>query len=359
MKILFIYLCLLIPLNSFSDEIDDFLEGAGDSELASLEELNEGYDESDLTFPANFEVVDQISDDEFQVRKPKVKKYKEKTKAKDWTPVPFKAAIKPGSLIYAINSDKKFYIKRKMYVRARLKVGGSSTSYLISKDGKIKYKTNTNNLISVQPDLELRPKIDPLIVYKGRTEFFTVDENIKFKHFLNYGFGPTSTNYLPVIYRANSTSAFTYRLDSKNYYDSKFPIDFGLNLNYEFGYWEDSQIGTVTFKSLNWGPVIRWSFWKGKTGFWNLHFGAFKSIFHKAVKEPDTHEFSTLGLLIDLERAQKTRLGTFLFGAGYRQSQSSIKNSTEYLENLSVKGSNKTITFTVGYLFDWDLSWSE
>ena len=58
---------------------------------------------------------------------------------------------------------------------------------------------------------------------------------------------------------------------------------------------------------------------------------------------------------MDLERVGETRWGPIIFGGGIRYQRSSVKETTEFLQIPTVRGDILSLSFSVGYLFKWNL----
>ncbi len=341
-----LFLMMRIP-QSISDELDDFLGDAQsyNPELTIL----------DNKATADFETVDTLIHEEQNFEKRKYRKNQNSIARASWAPKIFTALVQVGSKLIDVKTNKVLKVKRAFYARAREKVVGSQISYILDQKGKIRYRTSTWNLADIESDIKLLPKISALEIYEGKQSFHSIDKSLPLSHFLSYHFETITTNYYPMLFRGNSKSALAYRLQFKSYYRSHSPLNFGLNLQYNFGYWEDTKVGLLTWKALFIGPTTHLSFWENNNSSWHLHFGIGQSLFHHSEKKPDKHKLSSTAILLDIERASHTRYGKFLIGGGLRWTKSAVKETTELIINNAQKGNTISISFAIGYLYDWSL----
>lgn len=344
---LLVVVCVLNSPLTFSDDLDDFLNDAplsSDSVLIDLE--NE--------VGADFDIVDDLTTkkktfDESLIITPKFKKARGVGKTE-----PFTAQVRKGSIVYDLETGKPFRFKKALVVKAQLVGIGASRVFILDKKGKKRYQTQAQNAVNIERAVGLEPQINPLIVYTDKRHSKSSDEDIKFSHFLSYSVEAIRTNYYATIFRGERQSANANVLQAKNYFvTDNFPIQVGFNISSRFGFWEDPVLGTLVWNGLFIGPSFMRTFWQKKDSRWNFHISAYKSLFHKSEKAPDQHSFSTLGLQGELEKEFDTDLGPVTLGVSYRWSQSSVKDSTEYLENEALKGEAIAFGAYLSYRFNW------
>lgn len=332
MKRIVIILISLYPwINASSQEVDDFLD------------------------QIDFEPIDQLTQMKKERESKKFKPPVYKAPRQIWLPPVFQAMIKPGTIIINQKTNEQILIEKSIYVYARELVVGSQTSLIKDKNGEFSYRTKTTNLVSVEADTKLHPQVNPNIIYKGRTNYhstnkeFPIDLTFKFQSY------SLTTNYLPTLFRGSENKASGKELAISSYHLSELPLQFGLSAIYDFGYWEDSVIGTSTWKSFYLGPESRVKFLVSDQAEHYLKLGVYKSIFHRMEKAPETHSFSTIKFGSSIERVQKTDYGTWNFGLHYGLYKSSIKTTTEYLDNSQPRGSSVSLGASIGYVWDYDL----
>jgi hypothetical protein len=334
---------------TFADELDEFLMNSGSSSESVFIDIEEKTD-------AQFGVVDELSKEDRAYKDslynpPRFKKRKVTIK-----PEPYVAQLKVGTILKKINGEEVYRVTRPVVVKAVEKIAGSQIVTILNKDNQEVYTTKTSNAVNIEQEVALNPDIEPTIVYTDKRDYNIVDTEVKFRHFISYHLESIRSDYFPTIYRGTKQTAQGNILESKNYFVSnRFPVQFGFNVNYHFGFWEDPTLGTVTWQGLFAGPSIMRSFWKKKDSRWNMHLNGFKSIFHESKKDPDFHKFSTLGLQLELEKEIDFSTGSYTLGVNYRWSRSSVKETSEFLQNEAIKGQVIGFGVYLSYKFDWIL----
>ena len=342
-------LLFLLTDPGMGDELDDFLEDVGGS--------NTNLELFDLSPVGDFKEIDTLADKE---KESEEKKYRQvipenSVRRRYQEPRTFTVLIKEGSKLIDIETNQEFKTTRTFYARAREKVVGSRTSYILNNKGVIRYSTKTTNLIDVEEDRKLLPKVSALEVYEGKNSFYSFDKSLPLSHFFNYYAGAMATDYYANLFKGDSKRAFSYQFQLKNYYRSRSPINFGLGIYYNYGYWKDSNRSTLIWRGLFIGPTVHTSFGESENSSWHLHFGVGQSLYHDSQRGSYRHRYSSTFMQLELERAIHSRLGKFLIGGGIHLSQSSIKETDEDITRKPLKGQSIGLHLSVGHLSSWNL----
>lgn len=340
---------LLSPVNSYSDDLEDFLEDSGNSSQSVLIDIEEDVG-------ARFDVVDGINERKKTLEESLIIPPKYKAPREFGNPKPFTAQLKAGSILRNLKTGKAFRLEKPLVVKAQSTVLGGSQVFIFDKEGKKRYETKAYNAVNIEHVVQMNPDIDPLVTYTDTPRYGAIDRETNFSHFFTYHLEAIRTEYYSTIFRGSRQSANAYQLQTKSYFFKKdFPVQMGINLSGQIGYWEDPTLGTVTWSGLFFGPSIMRSFWKNQDNQWNMHLSAFRSIIHESQKTPDRHKYSTSGLQMEIEKEMGTSYGPFIVGLSYRWTRSSIKSSSEFLFNQSLKGQVTSFGAHIGYRFDWML----
>lgn len=347
LHLLFILSISFSSINVGADDLEDFLMDAPLSKESILIDIEEDVG-------AKFEIVDELTKrkkilEESLIIPPKYDRPRTFGK-----PVPFTAQLKKGSILRNLDTGKPFRLKKPLVVKAEQVVLGSNRVFILNKSGEKRYETQAVNAVNIEETVRLNPDINPLIVYTDKPKFGSIDQELKFSHFFSYHIESIRSDYYATIFRGERQSATGNILEAKSYFlTDRFPIHIGFNVNAHFGFWEDPELGTVTWRGLFIGPSVMRSFWQKPDGRWNFHLSAFKSVYHESEKAPDKHMYSTLGLQSEIEKEFDTSYGPVTLGLSYRWSRSSIKDSTEYLENEALKGQVIGFGAYMSYRYNW------
>ena len=339
---------LNIQAQNWSSEVDEFLD---DPNVIQDYKNLEGLENK------NYEIIDGIAKQKEKIKKRLNWKEPPKRKPRIFTETePYTAQLKKGSILKNEKTGKYVKVFRDVIVKARETYIGSREAFVLDKDGNEKYTTQTHNVVNVEHEVAMTPKIDPLIVYRDKDHYHSENKNLNFNTYVGFHVESISTSYYADIYRGERQSAQNYTLEAKTYFlAEKIPYNIGLNLQYQYGYWQDETIGTVTWSGVHIGPSFMASFWEKKNGRWNAHLNLFKSLFHESEKSPDIHKFSTIGTQIEFEKEIFSSYGKYSIGIKYTWMKSTIKESSEYLENVANRGVISSFGGYITYNFGWDL----
>ena len=286
----------------------------------------------------------------------KAKKYYRKRKKKEIKIPeeypPFIVYVKKGALLTNLRNLKTVQTDSSFYSKAKTVPQNGDIIFLLNKKGKPLYEVNGKYTINMEQEQNLLPTTSSLEVYDQKLKLEIKQKEIPFQYFFNYYLESISTSYYPSLFRGNSKSAFANRLNFKTYYVTAAPINFGIDLDYQFGFWKDNFVGTVTWKTLLIGPNIHAVLSENLESSWHLHFGVGKSIYHQSQKGIDKHKYSTTTIKLDLDHASHSQYGKILIGGSLRLAQSTLTNSTELLINKPIKSSTLGIGISLGYLYD-------
>ncbi|MCF8057749.1 MAG: hypothetical protein K9K67_00525 [Bacteriovoracaceae bacterium] len=346
-QILLFVLISFCFVNNFADDLDDFLIDAPLSKESVLIDI-----EGDTR--AEFDIVDGLTKRKKTLEESLIIPPKYNMPRTFGQPVPFTAQLRKGAVLTDLKSGKPFRVKKPLVVKAELVYLGSKDVFILNKSGEKRYETRAENAVNIENTVRLNPDINPLIVYTDKKKYGSTDEDLKFSHFFSYHIESIRSDYYSTIFRGERQSATGNIFEVKNYFiTDRFPIQIGFNINAHFGFWEDPELGIVTWRGVFVGPSVMRTFWQKPDGRWNFHVSAFQSVYHQSKKNPDTHNYSTLGLQSEIEKEFDTTYGPVTLGLSYRWSRSSIKDSTEYLENEALKGQVIGFGAYLSYRYNW------
>lgn len=333
---------------SWNEDVDQFLD---DPQVIEDYKNLEGLEQN------NYNFIDRLRNQKEKVTEKLQWKEPPPTKPRIFTETkPYTAQLKEGSILTHVKSGKRVKVFREVIVKAKETFVGSHQTYILDKNGNEKYTTQTRNAINIEHEVTLRPQIDPIAVYTDKSNYHSEDKDLNFSTYLGFHIESINTQYYATIYRGEKQSAQNYTIEGKTYLLTEdTPYNFGLNLQYQFGYWDDPSIGTVTWSALHIGPSFMTSFWQKKKGRWNIHLNLFKSLFHESQKNPDRHKFSSVGMQLEFEKEFFSNYGNYSLGVKYTWMKSSVKDSTEYLENIANKGEISSFGAYINYNFGWTL----
>ena len=345
--LLTVFLSALPAFSSFSalDELEEFLEGA--------ESGIEGVD---------FEVINDLRRHSTTFETPPSESIaSDKRKyVKAIRPTTFRAVLRRGSIIYDLKGENSYRIGRDIYDLAREKDGVEGLCYLLGKEKKSLYYTDTANLQSIDKTIDLRPEAVKDRHLRGRGEFLgSMDSNksLTVRHDFSVAGERTSGPYIDAILdiAPGSSNTNVMRLDWKAYYLSALPFNMGIHLGANRGAIQGAnpnrQLVSASWMSMSLGPSVQYTL----NSVWDISMSYQKSIFHKMVSGHNSYTLSTHSWQLDITRDFKTPLGILFVGVGYRVPVYRLKNSTVLASRSSSLGHNKAFAMILGYNYDMKL----
>lgn len=334
MKILISFIILTLSTSLYADELDDFLDD--EMSFNTIDTLTEKID---------------LTDQKYRKYKPK-----EYVRVDPQSPVKYYASLQEESKLVNIKTGKVFMNERKLYVLAREVYYGGKWSYLISKDGKIKYKTHTTNLNSVEKVIELRSKIAGDKVYPPKTRIHTSDKSLPIETHFIFRSETSNLSYIGKNLGYTDGNGNSNTIGVKFFAHSFLPVDLGLAFDYQIGSlnFEDDTESSWTAAYI--GPALKWNFYKRGSFDLNTQFAVKKSLFFNTSVGGENVSFSNLLWNVGLEAVYKTQYGNLSIGYESSFIRSSLKG--ELPNRGPVDTEKETMnqnSITVGYQFTWNI----
>ncbi len=361
-----IALCVITPFLVWAlaavdlrcDELDDFLQGTESGGL-DFSAFDDPTVELNNPEAANFEVVDTFvaKDKEFKQKMPDEGEENTGRRIREfWEPKIFSVLIKEGVLLTDLDSNQVFTVKKTFYAKAKEKIVGGETSYILNKKGEARYQTKTSGLVDIEEDLKTLPQLDALEIYRDKNDFSSLDSTFPFEYFFNYHFETIISDYYPTLFGFSSRNGSAHRLQFKGYYHpSQLPLHFGINFQHVSGIWSDPYTNFFTWRAIFLGPNIHVHLEAEKGLSWHFHLGAGQALFHRSQRDLEQHNYDSTTMQLDLEVAKQTSYGKFLAGLGFRKTLSSLKSTSEPLVIPAQTNSVNAFSISLGYSHGWSL----
>lgn len=311
MRILVFLGLLFFALPSFSsDELDRFLEDAR---------------------PQDFQFLNDIYDSTYEHRRPEITPIPETSELRNPNEdiPPFRAVLRAGAELQKISDQTFVKINRSIYVQAKLHQEGSPFTYLLNSSGEKIYLTRTVNLSSLEEVTTLYPTTDPTAIFSNKTPFREVDKIWQLETKLSLHLESTNAAYLASFHQGVESSASSQKMQIESFFDSDFPVDFGLSLSFQAGkIGESLDPDRVSFSGVYFGPVLKRQIGKTQKSSFDIFLKAEKSLSLTSEDQFFQNSFSSNVYSIGADWTYETFIGKFFVGALYRQQQLSLKDST-------------------------------
>lgn len=303
---------------------------------------------------SDFTVVDKLSSEEDKAQQLAVREQYYDERDKPWSPVPFRALIIKGTRLIDLKTNKVYFTSSDIYAYAQEETVGSQISHILTKDKVAKYKTYTKNLRSIETDVALYPKENPNKVYIAKEKYHTIDKTLEIETHLTFHLEAISNPFFADIYGGTETISTANRFQSKTYYNSILPVDFGLSLSYQSGLWNETD-NQVKWTAGSFGPSLRWQFAKWGKLKMNTKLGVERSFNFKAVGPSSINRFSSLLYDFELEASYDSSIGPIVFGWGYRRMTWQLEAaefSSDFVDN---KQEISSTSLFLGYRIDFEI----
>jgi hypothetical protein len=273
--------------------------------------------------------------------------------------------MRRGSILY-LNTDntKIFRSPKDMYVLVREEIAGGKYVLLMDKEGQTKYRTQVSNTVTIHEDLKILPKPQEYRTYPKQEKYFVVDDQLKLDNYINVHAEYVQDAYLKDLFISllpagttvpDSFTAIARRFEYKVFYMWHLPIQFGLNLNYQEGSWQNEAEGLI-WRSAFFGPVAQYTFLKRDEYSVNIQMSYQQSLIYEASSQTANFAFSysTAALEFNTNLLLPSKYGNWVLGATYRRAQASLKSTTVELRRNPDRGEINSFGAVLGYNFEMD-----
>jgi hypothetical protein len=335
------FITLLLFLNNFSyaeESIDNFLD--------------------DPSYSDSFQEVDQVGNhiksgnDNYHPLEP-VKR----TLNLEQPPSKYKAILKKGSLLTDMVSQKESYTQKDIYVITRQQFEGGQYSFIFNKKGELAYKTLTKNITSIENEIIIHPEVDAAYINPKKTSFNTIDSFLLLDNSVSVGLTTINSpqNLATIGLESGSASGTTFEF--RSIAKSSLPVHFGVELEYLSAKgFNESNEQVATWSSLNFGPVIKYPFYKYEGWDMSTLVSLHRSLSYSLVTDDNAFAFSSSTWKLQLLGEKDYQYGALALGLAYFKEKSTIEPKfDESISITSAKNSTTGFSFTIGYNFELNL----
>jgi len=328
------------------------------------------YEKKEPGAATNLDEIDFASIDELKKHEkyfvPTIKIEYEKRVGFKWPTEIYRAVLRDRAIVYDLNTNESSVVYRKAFVFAQEETAGGETIFIYDKTKQKRYKTNSINVVSIEEDLNLQANPSVYKEYAPPTQYHSKDTRLALDNYINFHgeymrdqyLADLFTSLLPAGQTLKSDTFYAYgrRLEFKTFYVWDFPIQFGINLNYQEGSWLGDAEGLI-WRSAFFGPVAQYTFYRSSVMNLNLHVSFQQSFFFRASSQTQNFSFdySTNALEVNLNSIWPTEYGRIVVGASFRQTNASLKETTVELRREPERGTMDSVSLLLGYNFDWDI----
>ena len=262
----------------------------------------------------------------------------------------FWAQLKEEALITEVDGKKrKFITPKRIYVQVRKEKNNYQTYFLVNKEGKVRYETSKENIISLQDVADLDPAPKHYAVYPAPREYDGGDTKLTLK--------PYYALHMESVSDQGQTGKAT-RNELKTFYGWKQPYEFGLSLSLESGKTEASETNSEesTWQAYYFGPTARWLAYNNDLIILSLDTSLQKSLSYVSSYPSYEDKYSAEVLELGGDLILPTKLGQFTTGLHWRFMRKALDSSSDETRLPPTdKNGFTAFSFSIGYgrEFQW------
>jgi hypothetical protein len=141
---------------------------------------------------------------------------------------PYLVYLKPGSILTKISDKTELTLVNGIYAKV-LETNFSRRNIFIvyDKKGMAKYEASAGDILEIEEDVRILPKINAEISYPPQSTFKSNDKKANFDSQFNLHVDNLLTSGLNSVYDQNIVSIVGTRFEVRTLYNSELPINFG------------------------------------------------------------------------------------------------------------------------------------
>jgi hypothetical protein len=251
--------------------------------------------------------------------------------------------ILAGKTLIRISDDKAFKITEDLTTRYKMQEDELGFKHLVDKNKNIFYKTDSVNIISINPELVLYEpphRYTPAPVQISRAEY---DFRLKLRPEVSFYAGTVQGNYMADLFNdQTAASGYTTQYGLHYFTQWKLPILVGGVVHFEKSFYKLKGDGSVNYSALSFGPQFKTKNFDflGLTLRLQTQFRV--SPFANATADSNTgheaYKFNSGDFLTSIEHPFENSWGEFVVGFFYQAQWLNLKSQTK---NVSVSPSNE------------------
>lgn len=269
---------------------------------------------------------------------------------------PYLVYLAPKSKLTSLGEHKDITTDKAMYVYVLEENPNNRKQFWVYNNKKEKkYITSAFNITELDPELRLLPTVDGNKIYRQKRILQTDDSEMIFETNINLHFEQVSTSELNSLYTAQPGSSSSIRYEVRTLFQTKLPLQFGINLNYQ-GISLGNTDEQIRLSLLSIGPGFRYKFLKNDQLALSFLGSAEFTPLARSTSSKNIDNFSAYSFDVGFEGELPSTFGTFTLGTHFRRYILNLNNTTRVDATLMQSEYNlSSLGLCLGYKFDWDL----
>lgn len=264
--------------------------------------------------------------------------------------------IKAGSKIVRLEDNKEVEVTESFYGKSYRLPDEFGFKYIISRDGKCRYKINISNFNSVEPEIALYEpplKYTPAPTNIVRSDF---DKKLKILPELTIMMGSVQGNYMKDLFNDDrASSGNSTQLGAHFATDWSLPIKAGAVIHYEKASYDLTGGSKINYSAVSLGPQFKskdFSLLNQTLRFQTqLRFSPFARANAETPLGSANFKFNSADLLVSVEFPIQNRFGNFVLAPYFQRQWLTLKDQKEIVSLDASSGTNDSFGLSIAQVF--------
>lgn len=278
-----------------------------------------------------------------------------KVQLEDITNSPLKTYLIPkNTVIINLENNMREYVSKDLVVKAHTKQNFDRERFIVDKDNLIRYKTSAKNMTIIDKVTKLYRNPKHFIAQKPKVVQKLHNENFNFSTAYSFQMGLFQPTFIKSILE-DATASRLIRTEVEINYNSKKIFHPGFTLSYETATGSLSSSDKYQFKSIAFGPNIKfYHFYEDFSFTISSKLSVFSTLEESRSDYTESYNLSQTSLNLSLTKTHRTKsLGTFEYGGAYQRTWSKAKSNDLALNIAESSANDDSITFKVTHRSQW------
>lgn len=263
-------------------------------------------------------------------------------------------ALKKGTPIYTFEGSRKLVLTKDIYIRFHRQPDEQGFKYLVSKNGSIHFKVETNHIHSIAPETVM---YEPPHTYTPAPEIKRIhwDEKLKARYEIGAATSFVQGTYLQDLLNLDSApKGQLNQLGGNVMANWNWPVKVGLGAYYHQGSFKTDG-GTTTFTSLSFGPVFKsknfYPFEIAVRLVGQIRYSPFGKMNVEISNGETSFDFNTTDFLFGIELPFENKWGEFVVSLFSHSQWMNLKNQEEVVNINSSNKANQAVGVGIAQVF--------
>lgn len=269
---------------------------------------------------------------------------------------PYLAYIKPNARLTRIKDNSIVKSRKGFYAKVyEINPENRSQFYIFDSNGEAQYIVEAKGLVEILDDIQLLPGEKGNIVYPPKSNFRSANHSLPLESEFILSFDQMNLAPLSSFIKTEISDINSPRFKINTLYKTEFPINIGINFNYQSTSWKDQNGISSTLSIMSTGPELKYRLFNTDEYFLSAITSFEFSPLYKISSDEITDKFSAYMWNIGFNNHWKTDFGYFIIGMDFRKQFLTFKNSNRSNDIKTEEYILTSAGINFGYKIDWEL----